>query len=170
MDVEVLAEDDWAVLRQVRLRALDDSPAAFLSSYQAEAAAGEEYWRHRCLAYRWVVARNQHRAVGLVCSVKVLDRPADERHLESIWVDPAHRRQGVLRAMLHHLAELEPEVRSWLVWVLDGNDEARAIYERLGFASTGERQLLSTLGRSEERMRLESKAAVRDLDDPGSVP
>ncbi len=171
MDVEVLAGDDWKVLQDVRLRALEDSPAAFLSTYQAEESFGEVEWRARALEDAWVVARSGDQVVGVVCSVRVDDRPTDERHLESVWVDPLHRREGVLRAILRYLAEVEPDVRSWLVWVLDGNDEARTVYERLGFEATGERQLLPGLsGRAEERLRLDCNAAISDSNGPGPVP
>ena len=50
------------------------------------------------------------------------------------YVDPAHYRQGVARAVLHHVlaratAPIELEV-------LDGNDTARAAYESVGFVVT----------------------------------
>jgi hypothetical protein len=59
-----------------------------------------------------------------------------------------------MRAILYYLAELEPEVHDWLLWVLDHNGEAREAYERLGFEPTGERQLLTdSSGRTEVRFR-----------------
>lgn len=171
MDVAVLTDDDWKLLQDVRLLALDESPAAFLSTYEAEASLDEAGWRSRCRSDVWIVARSGGQVVGVVCSVRAPDRPADERHLESVWVDPAYRRRGVLRAILRHLAIVEPEVRTWLVWVLSGNDEARSAYERLGFAATGERQpLTGTSGRTEERLALDRKAAPWDADDRDALP
>lgn len=168
MDVEVLAGDDWKVLQDVRLRALEDSPAAFLA--KAETSWGEAEWRATALEGAWIIARSGDQVIGVVRSVRVDDRPTDERHLESIWVDPLHRRSGVLRAILCYLAELEPDVHTWMVWVLDGNDEARAAYERLGFESTGERQPLRDAPRRvEERLRLDCKTAISDSNDPGSA-
>lgn len=165
MDVEVLAGDDWEILQDVRLRALEDSPAAFLST--AETSWGEAEWRALAVEDAWIVARSGDQVIGVVRSVRVDDRPTNERHLESVWVDPLHRKKGVLRAILRYLAELEPEVRTWMAWVLDGNDEARAAYERLGFETTGMRQLLAgTPRRIEERLRLDRKAAISDSIDP----
>src|ERR1700759_422741 len=38
---------DWPALRDIRLEALRDHPAAFASSYAGEAARDEAYWRGR---------------------------------------------------------------------------------------------------------------------------
>lgn len=161
LDVEVLGGDDWRVVRDVRLRALEDSPAAFLA--KAETAWGQEKWRAIALEGAWIVARSEDQVIGVVHSIRVDDRPTDERHLESVWVDPLHRRRGVLRAILRYLTELEPDVRTWMVWVLDGNHDALAAYEHLGFETTGERQPLTDApDRIEERLQMDLRAAVRD--------
>jgi ribosomal protein S18 acetylase RimI-like enzyme len=64
-----------------------------------------------------------------------------ELQLDAMWVAPSHRGLGV--------GELLAEaVRAWAVsagartlslTVVDGNDPARRLYERLGFRGTGER-------------------------------
>jgi GNAT superfamily N-acetyltransferase len=156
LSVEVLAADDWNTLRDVRLRALEDSPAAYVSSSGAEASWSETDWRRCFVDARWVVARTGGRIIGLARSARVRGRPADERHLESVWVEPGHRRTGVMRALMRFLTDLEPGVREWLVWVLNDNAEAREVYRRLGFEPTGERQLLPS-GRVEERLRLRTQ-------------
>ncbi|WP_432944625.1 GNAT family N-acetyltransferase [Kribbella sp. CA-253562] len=167
MDVEVLTDDDWKLLRDLRLRALDESPGAFLSKADATRAGDEAYWHERCARDTWVIARIGQEVVGMACSVQDPDHSSDARHVESVWVEPAHRRKGVLRAMLRHLVESEPGVHSWFVWVLDGNELARDVYERLGFRSTGERQTLAgAVERSEARMRLDD-VGIRGL---GSAP
>lgn len=124
--------------------------------------------RSRC---RGRLDRCSERGSGYWCrALSSTDRRTDGRHLESVWVDPLHRRSGVLRAILRYLADLEPDVRTWMAWVLDGNDEARAAYERLGFESTGERQPLTDAPRRvEERLRLDCKSALSDSNDPGSA-
>jgi ribosomal protein S18 acetylase RimI-like enzyme len=60
-----------------------------------------------------------------------------------------------MRAMLAFLTEEEPTVQDWLVWVIDSNTSARAVYEKLGFEPIGERQPLpDNSGRREEHLRL----------------
>ncbi|MET9317086.1 GNAT family N-acetyltransferase [Kribbella sp. NPDC003505] len=150
----MLGADDWPIAREVRLRALKDSPSAYIADYEVEVTVGEDGWRERFTRMRWVVARDEARIIGLASSVRVLDRPPYERHIESVWVDPRYRRTGVLRAVLAELAAIEPDVTEWRVWVLDTNAVARQVYDRLGFSPTGERQLLEDhSGRCEIRLR-----------------
>ncbi|GAA2821452.1 GNAT family N-acetyltransferase [Kribbella solani] len=161
----MLGSDDWPIAREVRLRALKDSPSAYLSVYEDEVAVGEEGWRERFTRMRWVVARHESRIVGLASSVQVADRPQYERHIESVWVDPRHRRTGVLREILAYLAAIDPGVTEWRVWVLDTNTLAQQVYDRLGFCPTGERQPLADgSGRREIRLRSGSPG-----DDPGEL-
>jgi GNAT superfamily N-acetyltransferase len=156
LEFQVLAADDWELLRDVRLQALKDSPAAYMSSYETEVTWTEASWRRSFANALWVVPRSRRRIVGLARSLRVDGRPPDERHLEAVWVEPRHRRTGVMRAILRYLTELEPEVHDWLLWVLDHNADAYLVYERLGFEPTGERQLLGDAsGRTEVRLRLE---------------
>ncbi len=58
--------------------------------------------------------------------------------------------------MMQKLIEHEPHgVTELYAWVLDGNDAARRVYQRLGFVLTGERQPLpGSMGRMEERLVL----------------
>ncbi|MFG1906426.1 GNAT family N-acetyltransferase [Kribbella sp. NPDC048928] len=154
MELALLGADDWPLAREVRLRALKDSPTAYLADYEIEVTVGEDGWRERFTRMHWVVARDAERVIGMASSVRVVGRPPDERHVESVWVDPRYRRTGVLRALLGQLAAEEPAVGEWRVWVLDTNTVAFEVYDRLGFSPTGERQLLSDgSGRREIRLR-----------------
>ena len=68
LDIKLLAPEEWHVLRTIRLRALLDSPAAFLSSYEAEAGWGEMQWRHLLGSATWVVAVESGAAIGIAAS------------------------------------------------------------------------------------------------------
>jgi len=46
-DVTALSPDDWRIIRSARLRSLQDSPGAFVSTYEREAAAGSHHARLR---------------------------------------------------------------------------------------------------------------------------
>jgi ribosomal protein S18 acetylase RimI-like enzyme len=155
LELALLGTDDWQILREVRLRALKDSPTAYISEYQEESAWDEAAWRRRFLQRHWAVAHRAGAIIGLASSVLVDERPPHERHIESVWVDPRYRRTGVLRALLTHLATAEPDVTDWRIWVLDTNDIARNVYARLGFRPTDEQQpLLDDSGRLEIRLAL----------------
>ena len=93
--------------------------------------------------------------IGLAKSVSEPGRPWT-RYVESAWVAPTHRRRGVLRALLHKLADSDrrTEVTELMLWVLEDNHDAQHAYQALGFEPTGERQFLPAFGRFERRLRL----------------
>lgn len=64
--------------------------------------------------------------------------------LQSVYVDPDYRGQGVFRAMLDHVTELAkstPDVIGLRLYVEDDNDLAQATYQRTGFDDAGYRIL-----------------------------
>jgi ribosomal protein S18 acetylase RimI-like enzyme len=158
MELRLLAADEWQQLREVRLLALKDSPTAFLADYDWEEALGEQDWRLRFVGSQWFTAWKDNRIIGLARVLTVADRPADERHIESVWVDPEYREMGVLRNLLRYVVDQGPTVDDWMLWVMDDNDRALKVYERLGFRRTGERQPLTDgSGRDEIRFRYRSQ-------------
>jgi ribosomal protein S18 acetylase RimI-like enzyme len=154
--VRGLAPDEWMTLREVRLRALDDAPHAFLTGAAPESGWVEGRWRSTFETGAWAVAQVRDELVGLGRAAREPQAPR-RRHLESVWVDPAHRRRGVASCLVTWLieAELATGANDLRLWIFEGNEVARRFYESLGFRATGERQ--EVLGRSrriEERLRL----------------
>jgi ribosomal protein S18 acetylase RimI-like enzyme len=155
LELQLLAPDNWQVLRDTRLAALRDSPHAFMSTHAEESAWQEAQWRQAFDASTWIVAREDDQVIGLARSVSEPGRPW-ARHVESIWVAPTHRRRGVFRDLLWALARIEGDrgVTDLQLWVLEDNDEAQRAYEALGFVPTGECQPVPDFGRFERRLRL----------------
>jgi ribosomal protein S18 acetylase RimI-like enzyme len=144
---------DWRELRDVRLRALAESPRAFGSTLARELGYDERTWRERAAALRTFLARLDGDVVGLV-SFYVEEGREDERQLVSMWVDPRARGSGAAAQLVAAVREAASDegARVLTLFVADGNDRARRLYERLGFRSTGERQPLpSDPARGEER-------------------
>ena len=162
LEFDLLTPLDWRVLRAARLYALLDSPCAFTSSYAHESTWGELEWQRVLHAATWIVARDARDVVGLAKSASEPGRPAT-RYVESAWVAPTHRRRGVLRALLHRLAEIDRQtgVTELMLWVLEGNHDAQRAYQVLGFESTDDRQYLPDFGQFERRLRLEISATRR---------
>ena len=124
---------DWPVLRDVRLRALADSPDAFGSTLEREQSFDEKEWRRRTVRPVWVAE------VG-VRPVAMAGVFADDGVLQvwGMWTDPDHRGQGVARALLDRL--VGPAVadgRPVALHVNTTNAGARAFYEGYGFEVTG---------------------------------
>ena len=153
LDIKLLAPEEWHVLRTIRLRALLDSPGAFMSYYETEARWSEAQWRQRFASGTWVVAIESGAIIGIAGLVD--GHAADGRHIEWTWVDSAHRHRGIFRALLKALMDRESGNGAYdiALWVLENNQVAQTAYAQLGFEPTGERQHLSD-GRYELRLRL----------------
>ncbi|MHA6621402.1 GNAT family N-acetyltransferase [Pseudonocardia sp. DLS-67] len=152
----VLTRADWLVLRETRLRALGDSPHAYIARYRSESRWSEREWRERFDDAAWAVAVDRFDVVGLVGLVG--GRPPEAHHVESMWVAPTHRRRGVSRILVNTMADLgrRAGLTHLMLWVLEDNVAAWQAYARLGFVPTGERQPIDPAGpRFERRLRLD---------------
>ena len=153
-DVSVRPIEDWAELRATRLRAVGDSPRAFVGDLATEEMRTAGQWRTWLSRGRWLCAVEGGATVGLLNHAAARDAP-HVRHVESVWVAADRRRRGIARLLLDSVArEVRPcGVTELVIWVLDDNSTALEAYLRLGFSRTGERQHLPGLpGRLEERL------------------
>jgi ribosomal protein S18 acetylase RimI-like enzyme len=160
--VDVLAENDWPSLRDIRLQALNTDPTAFLASHETEAAFAEQRWRQEFTRGEWHVMRaadqgQGHRDVGLLGVTRLPATPSWGRYLEYLWVAPGARRLGVASNLLTTVLDQLRDSGVHIVWlyILDGNTPAMRLYQRFGFQSTNEVQPLpDDPTRSEERLWL----------------
>lgn len=144
-----LGPQDWSRLRDIRLAGLQESPEAFGSTYAREAAFDEAEWRARAADNAWFVAVDDHHPTegdpaevgGIVAGFRDPDVPPHQRHLVAMWVAPAARGSGVARDLVMAVVEWARAdgATELTLGVADGNDRARALYMRCGFAATGER-------------------------------
>jgi len=135
--------DDWQALRDIRLEALRDAPTAFGSTYELEVLRGEAHWRDRVarggtfLAFVPEVSATE--PAGLIGGY-----PEDPvtAELVSMYVRPRARGRGVGEALVAAVIDWAGQRNAAAVrlWVTETNAPALALYERCGFALTGERQ------------------------------
>jgi ribosomal protein S18 acetylase RimI-like enzyme len=139
-DVRLLAADDWMALRDTRLAALAEAPYAFSSTLAREQAFSESTWRERAGSGRTFAAWDRDTIVGLATGF-VED---GEWHLVGMWVSPKVRGTGVADRLVAGVCELARQsgFASVTLWVTEVNDRARAFYRRVGFTSTGGRELV----------------------------
>ena len=141
MDIRPATAADWRVYRDIRLRALADAPDAFLSTLERELAFDDGVWRDRASSGNTLLACDGDTAVGTATLID--DRhEAGGKEVVAMWVDPGHRRAGVASALLEQLAQRARREGSRFIalWVADGNETARRVYERAGFSATGQRE------------------------------
>ena len=144
--VRRLAPDDWVVWREVRLAALADAPRAYGSSLAREEGFGEADWRQRLEPANGVsaVAMLGERVVGAVGGYTPAG--ADAVLLVAMWARPELRGRGVGDALVADVLAWARE-NGWStvrLRVADGNVAARRLFERNGFAATGEREPLES--------------------------
>lgn len=143
LSIQRITPLDIEMFKAVRLRALQDAPFAFGSTYEREAAFSEEDWRAR--VQRW----NGETGAGFLaietnvpCGIAgaLLDQSDCSRaELVSMWAAPAHRRQGVGRLLVAAVITWarSREVRAVRLMVTNTNETAIRFYGQLGFALTG---------------------------------
>jgi RimJ/RimL family protein N-acetyltransferase len=162
VEVRPIRPEEWQELRATRLEALAESPAAFWSSSEQEAALGEDEWRRRAAAGGTFMARDGDGApIGIATGYAPPNAPAGRRHLVGMWVAPRARGRGVAGALIAQVAAWARDdgADELSLWVVDGNDAARRAYERVGFVDTGESQRFPG-----DDPRTESRMALR-LDE-----
>ncbi len=136
---------DGPAIRELRLRALRADPDAFASTLEREEAYTDEDWREWAAedvagpAGATFLAFLAGAPVGLVGGYRSAD---DGRfRIVAMWVAPEARRRGIGRRLLDAVEgwiAASGGDAAWLA-VADRAPAARRLYERAGYAETGER-------------------------------
>jgi len=141
--IEQISRSNALIFKDVRLRALQDSPTAFGSTYARESQLSDSDWLKR--AADW----SSNRSVGYLamddgapCGIVAAflnETDPFKAHLVSMWVAPTHRRVGVGRTLV-------TAVQSWAITrgarllqltVTSSNRAAIEFYVQNGFSMTG---------------------------------
>ncbi|WEO77101.1 GNAT family N-acetyltransferase [Cryobacterium sp. SO2] len=153
--------DDWAGLRDIRLRSIANFPLGFFESFAAALALTEADWRERGARNAeptsfQVVARTplEQQWVGTMAAFLStgppqydLNRPATitgpvRANLVGVWVDPSFRgRTGVAARLLGAVCAWvteEQHLDRLYLHVHESNHRAIRFYEKNGAAATGE--------------------------------
>ncbi len=130
-------------LRKIRLRALQDSPWAFGSTYDREVQFTTADWQQRAARC------NGDKTIGYLAfdgdaaqaiSVGLLDSDTPVRaELVSMWVAPDYRQGGVGKQLVNAVVDwaIAKQAAALYLMVTSGNAGAIAFYQRLGFVKTG---------------------------------
>jgi GNAT superfamily N-acetyltransferase len=132
---------DWATLRDVRLRALNDAPWAFGSTLEDEIGLSDEEWRERAGRPGTFLAGDAGMAGGFVTQPGVV-------RLWGMWIAREARGRGLAEALVdavdawaRSIGATELELA-----VSERADAAYAAYTRMGFELMPEREPLQEGG------------------------
>ena len=133
MTVRRALPEDWRELRGLRLRALADSPDAFLTTIDQARERTDSEWRE--WAENTVVFVDDEftgMAGGFV-------QDDGTPMLIGMWVAPERRGTGLAEELARAVIEWArglgaPRI---VLWVVIGNTPAERFYERIGFVPTG---------------------------------
>ena len=149
MRIRELERHEWALFRELRLRALAESPDAFARTLADARAESDAYWVRLTESVTtpggqvMLVAEAEGRPVGLTFGLFDKER-AKTGHVGGMWVDPAARGRGAGQTLLDSAIAWARarELDRLELWVTEGNGAAVRLCERAGFADTGRRDTL----------------------------
>lgn len=144
--VRRVVADEVDAMRDLRLRALQDAPLAFGSTYASEAAFERELWVQRTrenAAGERSVAFVVEPWAGMAVGAMHDDEPG-VAHLYGTWVAPDARGAGAGRALVEAVIGWATERGATRLEtaVEESNAAASALYARAGFVDTGRREPL----------------------------
>ena len=147
--VEELKPGDGLIWRDLRLRALKDSPDAFGSTYEVEVQRSDDEWQDHInrnvadpLVTNFVARIDDEPAALAVCVFDENERTIC--HLFAMWVAPEFRRRGLGRAILESALDWMKQkgAKKAQLSVTEGNKEALSLYRSFGFLDTRRREPL----------------------------
>jgi len=126
-------------LRTVRLESLLDSPQAYGSTYRECLEWSNRRWRQVAREWNYYLAERSGRSVG-IASGGLNDRYPGTRWLYGMYVTPTARASGVAECLLDAVQEWArgQGAASLYLHVAAPMLRARAFYEKVGFAATGD--------------------------------
>jgi ribosomal protein S18 acetylase RimI-like enzyme len=141
VDIIRAHDDDWPLVREIRLRSLSSDPDSFGQSWERESTYEDDAWRERVHDAAWFLAVDDGNPVAVVASRHEADSPVNERELQAMWVTPGSRKEGLARNLADSVLGWAKEdgADTVTLYVGPGNAPARALYEALGFTDTGDR-------------------------------
>ena len=144
VEVRLFQPHEWKQYRELRLRALEESPDAFGGTLAQARLQPDSVWVDRlsniCTDFDLpLLVQVDGEACGLAWG-KIQPAAPETAHLYQMWVAPQQRGFGAGMRLLERVISWarEREARELLLSVTCGDSPARRMYERTGFAAAGE--------------------------------
>jgi L-amino acid N-acyltransferase YncA len=164
--VRVLEESEWSLYRDVRLRALTESPGSFTATLAEEADRDEQFWRDRMTQSHRLLAERGPVSQGIVSLGPYKQEPA-AAEVFGLYVVPAARGTGVSWRLVEAAAALATQQAYLQLYYWVGTDNGRAVgfANNFGFRTTDYRRP----SRSSDLERGEEIAMVLSLEPDSTL-
>lgn len=144
-EVRTFKQSEWRIYKDLRLRALSESPDAYGRTLDEELQRSDDEWETRLERAQDrqtslpIFAMCNKTPVGLAWGRIDMSEP-QVAHVFQVWVDPHYRNRGVGQQLLGELVGWAREIRvRWVeLNVTQGNGPAMSLYGRLGFRPYGD--------------------------------
>jgi len=146
MKIRATEEQDWMILKEIRLAALLDSPTAFGVSYQTAITNSDEQWKQRASSEtqpKFWLAFKDEKAIGMIgAGVDQTDR----YNLIAMWVEPASREFGVAERLIDAVKfdAINNGFKQIFLDVSRDNLKASRLYKKHGFFFIAEEKPLAS--------------------------
>ncbi|MCB1246394.1 MAG: GNAT family N-acetyltransferase [Acidimicrobiia bacterium] len=146
VEVRTVWPHEWEAVRSIRLEALEDTPSAFVTSYDEALGYADDLWRDRTaegalgVTQNTVIALDHGKAVAL--AIGLLKRKGTVLVVVSVFISPDYRGRGIgeeMFAILEGWGADRGALEAGL-WVEETNERARGFYAKLGYETTDDRQ------------------------------
>jgi GNAT superfamily N-acetyltransferase len=128
--VRVLDESEWSLYREIRLRALAESPGSFTATLADEVDREEQFWRDRMTRSQRLLAERGPVAEGVVSLGPYKQEPS-AAEVFGLYVVPEARGKGVAWRLVEAAAALATQQAYQQLYYWVGTDNGRAV----GFAN-----------------------------------
>lgn len=132
-ELHKITEDEWEKFRDMRLRAVAESLAAFGDTFEQVAAKPESYWRKKIRSgYVYAIEENDRYIAGVVFNQ---DDDDGVWMIQALWVDPLRRGMGFGAALVQRVIDTAKEtgISAVELGINPLQTEAVDLYKRFGF-------------------------------------
>lgn len=146
LEIIQLNPSEWGSMKELRLRALQDTPQAFGTSYNEALARSDDYWRDSLERSGkgvewWYFAKLDRKLVGMMGGKREThEKLSHQAEIVGVYVAPEARGLGVgskiMEAMLEAIGKSDG-IRSVGLHVTVGQESAYALYKKFGFVERG---------------------------------
>ena len=134
IEIRKLDKSDWQILKDVRVRALKDSPAAFAESFEDCRNFNQSFWEGRASSdstKATFIAFEESTPIGMVACFS----DGAIFNLVAMWVSPEYRGTGVSSELVNRVIEFAKSNRIPKIDLVvnESNKIASKFFKKLGF-------------------------------------